>query len=58
MYYILIEERQGDRVYREFVCDTTDDLDLVKEASFGDIAIVAGPPSVYLRNSHKNWVLL
>ena len=58
MYYILIEERQGNRIHREFVCDTNKDLELVKDANFGDIAIVAGPPSVYLQNSHKDWILL
>lgn len=58
MYYILIKEQQGNKTHQEFVCDTKEDLKNIKEADFGDIAIVVGPPSVYLRNSQKDWVLL
>lgn len=58
MYYILIKEQQGNKIHQEFVCDTKKDLNSIREADFGDIAIVAGPPSVYLKNSQRKWILL
>ena len=58
MFYLLSEELQGNKIIKEFVCDEFNDLQTIQEANFGDTAIVVKPPSVYLRNSHKDWVIL
>lgn len=58
MFYLLSEERQGNKIVKEFVCDDCNDLQAIQEVDFGDIAIVAKPPSVYLYNSQKEWVIL
>lgn len=57
MFYVLSEERQGNKIVKEFVCDEEKELKLI-DSNFGDIAIVVNPPSIYLKNSQNEWVIL
>lgn len=58
MFYTLSEQKQGYHIQKEFVCDSVEDLEKIKDCSLGDIAIVVYPATIYLRNSRKQWLEL
>lgn len=54
-----ILKQSGDTNYdiNEYICDTTEDLELLPpKAAMGSTAIVLQPVGVYIKNSEEQWV--